>query len=124
MTDITRDRFPTRSLLLRNEIQRHIAIALLSGVPLDPEHPLECVVREASKEDYSWISVKEHLPDPEKDELDEERNCVLVYWDPASLADYLPNPQVCSILYLLRWAQDAIAWRPLPPNPQGEKNDS
>ena len=45
-----RAKFSTRSILLRAEQQRGLAIALLNNVPLDPDKPLECLVREAPKD--------------------------------------------------------------------------
>jgi hypothetical protein len=46
---MTRSRFNTRSILLRGESQREIALAALWHCPLDNEKPLEFVLREEQK---------------------------------------------------------------------------
>ena len=60
-----RPRFQTRSILLRTEIQRESAQALLDNVPLDAEQPLEVVFREPVKargldaNGYYWMRLGE-----------------------------------------------------------------
>lgn len=44
-----RQKFQTRKILLRGESQRDAAAILLANLPLDPERPLELLVREEVK---------------------------------------------------------------------------
>lgn len=44
-----RQPYPTRTILLPSELQRQTALTLLANAPLDPERPLEFVLRERPK---------------------------------------------------------------------------
>lgn len=44
-----REKFPTRKILLRSETQRATALAALANAPLDPDRPIEFLLREEVK---------------------------------------------------------------------------
>lgn len=44
-----RQKYPTRKILLRSESQQEAALAAIRNAPLDPDKPLECVLREEVK---------------------------------------------------------------------------
>ena len=46
---MTRSKFTTRTVLLVGKVQQETAIAALRNAPLDPENPLEMVIREKAK---------------------------------------------------------------------------
>ncbi|PWE13454.1 recombination protein NinB [Alcaligenes faecalis] len=46
---MNRDTFPTRRILLRTEMQRHAAHAMINSMPLDDSKPLEIIGREEAK---------------------------------------------------------------------------
>lgn len=46
---MTRDKYQTRTIRLTGQTRLQTARAILDNVPLDPEHPLEMVVREEVK---------------------------------------------------------------------------
>lgn len=46
---VSREKFPTRTVLLRTEAQRNAAITAIRNAPLDESKPLEVVIREQQK---------------------------------------------------------------------------
>lgn len=60
-----RDKFSTRTFLLRDETTRERAIALINKLPIDPDNPLELVIREEVKarrlaqNAYYWLRLGE-----------------------------------------------------------------
>lgn len=42
-------KYPTRSILLREEAQRQLALAAISNAPIDAEHPVQVLIREEVK---------------------------------------------------------------------------
>jgi hypothetical protein len=46
---MTRDKYPTRKILLRTITQKETALRVIENLPLDNEHPLEILIREEVK---------------------------------------------------------------------------
>ncbi len=60
-----REKFITRSIILRGEQQRQTVLSLVSNLPLDASHPLEIIVREEVRKrgldanGYYWMRLGE-----------------------------------------------------------------
>ena len=46
---MTRDKYTTRTVLIRSSAQVTLALAILNHVPVDPDNPLEVIIREHKK---------------------------------------------------------------------------
>jgi hypothetical protein len=62
---MTRDKFTTRTILLKSELQRNTLLSLIPNLPLDAEKPLQVIVREEVKargldaNGYYWLRIGE-----------------------------------------------------------------
>lgn len=96
-----REAFTTRTIYLRAEQQREIAIALLGNVPLDAGKPLEFVVREqvkARKPDQNALMWSGPLADIAEQGYVQGRTYSAETWHEHFKREYLPeefDPELC-----------------------------
>jgi len=104
-----RDKLPTSRILLRTELQRETAFAVIRNIPLDAERPLEMLVREevkARKPDQNslmWVG-------PLADIAEQGYVCGRTYtaetWHDYFKREYLPeeyDPELCKSETYRKW---------------------
>ena len=100
-TAAERTDYPTRKILLRAEQQRESAIAALRNAPLDPDKPLEFVLREevkARKPDQNALMWSGPLADIEEQGYVNGRTYKAEVWHEHFKREYLPeefDPALC-----------------------------
>lgn len=107
-----RPKFEQRRMLLRGQEQVDRAIALLSKVPLDPEKPLEFLVREevkARKLDQNALMWAGPLKDIEEQCWIDKRQYNATVWHEYFKKQFLPDaydPELCKSEAYIKWDYD------------------
>jgi hypothetical protein len=98
---MNREKFTTRTILLRADQQRDIATALINNLPLDASDPLEIVVREqvkARKPDQNSLMWSGPLRDIAEQAYAAGRTYSAEIWHEHFKREYLPeefDPELC-----------------------------
>ena len=96
-----RQKFPTRKILLRGETQRATALAALASAPLDPDKPIEFLLREevkARKLDQNAAMWAGPLKDIEEQAYVQGRTYSRQVWHEYFKEKFLPeqfDPELC-----------------------------
>ena len=91
---MTREPIPTQPLLLRGEAQRALAHTRIDKLPLDPDHPIEILIREQVKKrkmslnDMMWAGP---LKDFERDAVHDGRRFEAKVWHEHLKELFLPD---------------------------------
>lgn len=106
---MSRDKFPTRKILLRTDAQRETAMRVVQSAPLDGKHPVEVVVREevkARKLDQNALMWVGPLADIAEQAYVDGRQYSSEVWHEFFKREYLPeefDPALCKEGYR-KWA--------------------
>lgn len=122
--DSKRPKFATRTILLRGAQQRGLGINLLSNVPLDPDRPLELVVREekkARKLDQNAAMWAGPLDDIEKQAWVDGRQFRAETWHEYFKRKYLPDENQLDYEELAELVKDPENYKKWDIDPAGER---
>lgn len=106
---MTRDKYPTRKILLRTQLQRETAMRVLQNAPLDDAKPIEFLLREevkARKLDQNALMWSGPLSDIAEQAYVRGRQFSAEVWHEFYKREYLPeefDPELCKEGYR-KWA--------------------
>lgn len=109
MTKSNRDQYPARSILLVGELQREAAHAALRNAPLDPDRPLELLLREkpkARKPDQNAAMWSGPLADIAEQGYVDGRTYKAEVWHEFFKREFLPeeyDPELCKREDYRKW---------------------
>ena len=105
----TRERYPTRSILLRTEMQAELVAHILPSLPRDDKHPLEILIREQVKKrslDANARMWAGPLGDYETQAYDQGRTYSAPIWHEHLKELFLPeeyDPELCTDEDYQKW---------------------